>query len=302
MSAVCVQTHAGRRVTIGRVGYRTAGVVLAGGRSSRMGRPKAELEWHGSTLLRRTLGVLARSVDGPLLVVRAAGQSLPDLPAHVEIVDDPKEGLGPLQGIAAGLAALAGRAQTAFVCSTDLPFLHFAFVRRVLSALTDDLDVVLPVARGYPQPLAAAYRVSLALLVTELVAAGDRRPAFLFRHERCRTFRIDDAALLEDPVLAAADPTLDSVVNVNSPDDYRAARCQPPPQITVQRYGALAGDGHRGPRTVRAATLSGAATAVGLTLDRHVIAALNGDQISRDGDVPLTSGDTVAFLSSDAGG
>lgn len=284
------------------MGYRTAGVVLAGGRSSRMGRPKAELEWHGSTLLRRTLGVLARSVDGPLLVVRAADQPLPQLPAQVDIIEDPEQGLGPLQGVAAGLAALAGRAQTAFVCSTDLPFLHPAFVRRVLSVLTDDLDVVLPVARGYPQPLAAAYRVSLAPLVTELVAAGDRRPAFLFRHERCRTLRIDDAALLEDPVLAAADPLLDSVVNVNSPDDYRAARSQPAPQVTVQRYGALAGNGHRGPRTVRAATLSGAAEAVGLILDRHVIAALNGDQISRDGDVPLASGDTVAFLSADAGG
>jgi molybdopterin-guanine dinucleotide biosynthesis protein A len=284
------------------MGYGTAGVVLAGGRSSRMGRPKAELEWHGSTLLRRTLGVLARSVDGPLLVVRAAGQPLPELPAQVDIVEDPEQGLGPLQGIAAGLAALAGRARTAFVCSTDLPFLHPAFVRRVLSALTDDLDVVLPVARGYPQPLAAAYRVTLAPLVTDLIEAGDRRPAFLFRHERCRTLRMDDAALLEDPVLAAADPALDSVVNVNSPDDYHAARCQPAPQVTVQRYGALAGNGHRGPRTVRAATLSGAATAVGLTLDRHVIAALNGDQLSRDGDVPLTSGDTVAFLSADAGG
>ena len=284
------------------MGYRTAGVVLAGGRSSRMGRPKAELEWHGSTLLRRTLGVLARSVDGPLLVVRAADQPLPQLPAQVDIIEDPEQGLGPLQGVAAGLAALAGRAQTAFVCSTDLPFLHPAFVRRVLSVLTDDLDVVLPVARGYPQPLAAAYRVSLAPLVTELVAAGDRRPAVLFHHERCRTLRIDDAALLEDPVLAAADPLLDSVVNVNSPDDYRAARSQPAPQVTVQRYGAMAGNGHRGPRTVRAATLSGAAEAVGLILDRHVIAALNGDQISRDGDVPLASGDTVAFLSADAGG
>ncbi|MGB8961439.1 MAG: molybdenum cofactor guanylyltransferase, partial [Pseudonocardiaceae bacterium] len=122
------------------MGHGTAGVVLAGGRSSRMGAPKAELEWHGSTLLRRTVGVLARSVEGPLLVVRAAGQSLPEMPAQVEVVDDPEEGLGPLQGIAAGLGALAGRAQAAFVCSTDLPFLHPAFVRRVLSALTDDLD------------------------------------------------------------------------------------------------------------------------------------------------------------------
>jgi molybdopterin-guanine dinucleotide biosynthesis protein A len=285
-----------------RAGGVAAGVVLAGGRSSRMGTPKAALEWHGSTLLRRTLGVLARSVDGPLLVVRASGQPLPGMPPQVDIVEDPEEGLGPLQGIAAGLAALAGRADAAFVCSTDLPFLHPAFVRRVLTALTDDLDVVLPVARGYPQPLAAAYRVTLAPLVAELVAAGDLRPAFLFRHHRCHTLRLDDAALLADPMLAAADPALDSVVNVNSPDDYRTARRHPAPQVTVQRYGVLARNGDHGPRTVRAATLSAAAAAVGLVLDCHVIAALNGDQISRDGDVPLASGDTVAFISADAGG
>ncbi len=292
----------GCRVTIRCMGHGTAGVVLAGGRSSRMGTSKAALEWHGSTLLRRTLGVLARSTDGPLLVVRASGQPLPELPPQVDVVEDPEEGLGPLQGIAAGLAALAGRAGAAFICSTDLPFLHPAFARRVLTALTENLDVVLPVARGYPQPLAAAYRVTLAPLVAEMVAAGDLRPAFLFGHRRCRTLRMDDTALLADPVLAAADPALDSVVNVNSPDDYRAARCHPAPQVTVQRYGALAGHGHGSPRTVRAATLSGAAAAVGLALDRHVIAALNGDQISRDGDIPLASGDTVAFISADAGG
>ena len=276
----------------------TAGVVLAGGRSSRMGTPKAALEWHGSTLLRRTLGVLARVVDGPVLVVRATGQALPALPARVEVVDDPAEGLGPLQGIAAGLAALAGRARAAFVSSTDLPFLHPEFVRRVLGALGRDVDVVLPQARGYPQPLAAAYRVSLAPLVASLVAAGELRPTFLFT--RCATVRLDDAALFADPALAAADPQLDSVLNVNAPDDYAAARERPAPEITVQRYGALASNGHRGPRAARAATLVGAATAAGLELDRHVVAALNGDQISRDGEVPLVAGDTVAFLSADA--
>ncbi|MGH4016664.1 MAG: molybdenum cofactor guanylyltransferase [Pseudonocardiaceae bacterium] len=289
----------------GRLGHVTAGVVLAGGRSSRMGTAKAALEWHGSTLLRRTLGLLIRAVDGPVLVVRAPGQALPEIPPQVEITEDPQEGLGPLQGIAAGLAALADRAALTFVCSTDLPFLHPTFIRRVLAALSDgsaDADVVLPIARGYPQPLAAAYRVSLAPLVAELVAAGDLRPAFLFRHPRCRTLRLDDAALLTDPGLAKADPALDSVVNVNSPDDYRTARRHPAPQVTVQRYGVLAAGGHRGPRTVRAATLAGAAAAVGLTLDRHVVAALNGDQLDRAGDVPLTSGDTVAFRSEDAGG
>ena len=88
----------------------SAGIVLAGGQSSRMGTPKAALEWHGSTLLRRTAGILARVTDGPVVVVRAPGQSLPALPPQVEIVDDPREGLGPVQGLAAGLAATAGRA------------------------------------------------------------------------------------------------------------------------------------------------------------------------------------------------
>ncbi|MGH3979969.1 MAG: molybdenum cofactor guanylyltransferase, partial [Pseudonocardiaceae bacterium] len=233
-----------------RAGTVAAGVVLAGGRSSRMGSPKAALEWHGSTLLRRTLGVLARAVDGPLLAVRAPGQPLPQTPDAVEVVDDPAEGLGPLQGIAAGLTALDGRAEAAFVCSVDLPFLHPAFVRRVLRALQPGVDVVLPNARGHRQPLAAAYRVTLAPLVAELVAAGQLRPAFLF--DLCSTLRLDDADLLSDPVLAAADGGLDSVLNINEPGDYRAARARPAPEVTVQRYGALAGNGHRGPRTVRA--------------------------------------------------
>jgi molybdopterin-guanine dinucleotide biosynthesis protein A len=55
---------------------RAAGLVLAGGRSSRMGVPKAALEWHGSTLLRRTCGVLQRAGLQPVVVVRAPGQEL----------------------------------------------------------------------------------------------------------------------------------------------------------------------------------------------------------------------------------
>ena len=276
-----------------------AGVVLAGGRSSRMGTPKAALEWHGSTLLRRTAGILSRAADGPVVVVRAPGQALPPLPPGVDIVDDPREGLGPVQGIAAGLAALAGRAEIAFVSSTDMPFLHPAFVRRVLRAAQEGADVGLPVARGYPQPLAAAYRTALAPLAAKLVAAQRLRPAFLF--EECVVTRLDEAALRADPVLAALDPGLDSVVNVNEPADYAAARARPAPEVTVQRFGTLA-DGHRGPHLVHAATVGTAAAATGLALGTHVVAALNGDQITRDGEVPLATGDTVFFLAADAGG
>jgi len=277
----------------------SAGIVLVGGRSSRMGTPKAALEWHGSTLLRRTVGILARVTDGPVLVVRAPGQVLPGLPPQVDVVDDPREGLGPVQGLAAGLAAVAGRADVAFVCSTDLPFLHPAFVRRVLRAADDGADVGLPVARGYPQPLAAAYRTALAPVAERLVAQERLRPAFLF--EECAVIRLSEADLRRDPVLAALDPELDSVLNVNEPGEYQAARARPAPEVTIQRFGALA-DGHRGPQAVRAATVAGAAAEAGLALDGHVVAALNGDQITRDGQTPLVTGDTVFFLAADAGG
>jgi molybdopterin-guanine dinucleotide biosynthesis protein A len=267
-----------------------AGVVLAGGRSSRMGTPKATLEWHGSTLLRRTTGIVARATDGPVVVVRAPGQDLPDLPKGTIVAEDPREGKGPVQGIAAGLAALRGRADVAFVCSTDMPFLHPAFIGRVLSAL-GDADVALPVARGYRQPLAAAYRVALADIAERLVKEGRLKPAFLF--DECRVEQLDDDALT-----TVLDPDLDSVVNVNTPADYQAARARPAPEVTVELFGALGSGKH----TVRAATVGAAADAVGLTLGRHVTAALNGDQITRDEQTPLATGDTVFFLSADAGG
>ncbi len=74
-----------------------AAIVLAGGRSSRMGSPKAGLDWHGSTLLRRVTGIVARAVDGPVIVVGAAGQALPALPPSAEVVEDARAGRGPLQ-------------------------------------------------------------------------------------------------------------------------------------------------------------------------------------------------------------
>lgn len=244
------------------------GIVLAGGGSVRMGAAKASLEWHGSTLLRRTVGILVRAVDGPVVVVRAPGQVLPPLPADVAVHDDPREGLGPLQGLAVGLAALSG-CDAAFACATDLPFLHPAFVRRLLDAL-GDAEIVLPVARGYPQPLAAVYRTDLAGRVQRLVDADRLRPAFLFLESAVR--RLEEAALLADPALAAADPALESLVNVNEPAEYAAARARPAPQVTA--------DG----RPVRAAVLRQVATGPGVTL--------NGASVA-DGELPLVAGDVV---------
>lgn len=196
----------------------TAAVVLAGGRSSRMGSPKAWLPWQGRTLLQHVVDAVA--VAGPVVVVRAPGQDLPPLPPGVRVVDDPVEGLGPLQGLAVGLAAL--EQDVAFVCSTDLPHLVPAYVQCVLGALGPATDVVLPVVHGHRQPLAAAYRTALAPACAALVAQGRLRPAFLF--EQVRTRELPEPALLAHAGLVAADPGLLSVVGVNTPEELARAR------------------------------------------------------------------------------
>ncbi len=275
--------------------------MLAGGRSTRMGRPKANLEWHGSTLLHRVTGIVGRAVDGRVVVVRAPDQELPALPPGVRVVDDAAEGRGPLQGLAAGLAAVAGEATVAYVSSTDVPLLHPAFVHAVVRAATrENVDVALPVVHGFKHPLAAAYGTSLLPAVEELIAEDRMRPAFLFERSRVRELSEED--LLSDRELADADPELLSVLNLNEPDDYERARARAAPSVTVRRFGTLATSLGREPIAIRAATLEAAATAAGVALDRHVVAALNGDQITRHPELPLAGGDEVAFLAADAGG
>jgi molybdenum cofactor guanylyltransferase len=300
-------THIDRGRAAGGV-RPAAGVVVAGGRSTRMGTPKAALEWHSSTLLRRVTGVVARAVDGPVIVVRAPGQELPALDPQVLVREDPQEGRGPMVGLAVGLAAAAEHAPVAFVCSTDLPFLHSAFVTAVLrgfdplpGAAVESPDVVLPRVGGHRQPMAAGYRTALAARVEKLIDANRMRPAYLFEEVTVR--QLDEAALLADARLAGADPALDSVFNVNTPDDYRAARARPAPEVVVERFGVLAPrGGARGPLRVRAATVGAAAEQAGLAIDEHILAAINGDQIHGDAESPLEAGDTVSFISADAGG
>lgn len=253
---------------------RTAGIVLAGGRSTRMGRPKATLEWHGSTLVRRAVGIVGRVVDGPLVVVGARGQDLPRLPAAVELAQDAREARGPLQAIAAGLAAIGTRADGAFVCGVDAPLLHPALIGAVIAALAADeqIDVALPVAHGFAHPLAAAYRTTVARHVQVLLEQDllGTKPLF----ERCRVRRLDEAALLADPAVAEHDPRLDSLLNLNEPAQYASARARPAPSVTVIGRGEL-----------RAATLAAAGEGA---------ATINGRTAS-DPEEPLVAGDVLGF-------
>jgi molybdopterin-guanine dinucleotide biosynthesis protein A len=139
----------------------------------------------------------------------------------VRIVRDEVEGRGPLQGLAAGLAALEWTADAAFLASCDVPLLTPAFVRSVLSLLGAN-SIAVPRVNGRLHPLAAAYRLSVLPHVRAMLAANQLRLLDLF--DRVPT-RVIDAAELAD---------LDALRNVNTPEEYVAALAaiatpEPPP-------------------------------------------------------------------------
>jgi molybdopterin-guanine dinucleotide biosynthesis protein A len=280
---------------------RTGAILLVGGRSTRMGQPKARLDWHGEPLVARVGRVLLRSVaGGPVVAVSAPGQELPPLPEGVEVSSDPSEGEGPLRGIAVGLAALEGRVEVAFVSSVDAPLLHARFVEAVLQAMTEEVDAAVPIALGHRQPLAAAYRVAVLPLLGGLLEAGEHRPGQLLAQVRTRF--LDADTLLSTSGLRAVDPHLEALRNVNTPEELAEVRALPPPEVTVQVHGALRRRSAGASTTARAFHLAGAVRAAGLALDGHVVAAINGEQIVSDPWFPLGSGDVVTLISADAGG
>lgn len=189
-------------------------VVLCGGQSRRMGRPKAWLPFGPEVLLQRVVRLVGR-VAGPIVVVAAPGQDLPELPDSVAIVRDPVADRGPLQGLAAGLAALPDRVELAYATATDVPFLEAGWIAHLAGLIGDD-DLVIPEIGGYLHPLAGLYRRSTVLPAVEALLRADRlRPVFLLEVLRAR---VVDAA-----EMARVDPALATLRNLNTPGDYRDA-------------------------------------------------------------------------------
>jgi molybdenum cofactor guanylyltransferase len=189
------------------------GVVLCGGRSSRMGLPKATLPFGDELMLQRVVRLLSPVVS-PLVVVAAPEQELPPLPASVIVARDDREGRGPLEGLLAGLAAIAPHADAAFATSCDVPLLVPAFVDVMIRRLKD-ASIAVPVEGQFHHPLAAVYRTNVIGDITELLAADRLRPVYLFdRVATCRV-SVDD--------LRSVDPRLDTLRNLNFVEDYYAA-------------------------------------------------------------------------------
>ncbi len=193
---------------------RRGAIVLAGGQSRRMGRPKAWLPFGNQTLLERILAILAPLVSCRI-VVAAPDQKLPRLPCDVLRVHDRCAGRGPLEGIAAGLTAGAGLADAFFVSSCDVPLLQPAVVVRLFDSLQASDRIVVPRDANHFHPLAAIYHHEVLTVVQQLLDRDQLRPFFLF--DKCAT-RVINTEQLRD-----VDPKLVSFRNLNTHEDYAAA-------------------------------------------------------------------------------
>ncbi len=190
-------------------------IILCGGKSSRMGLPKTKLPFGDELMLQRVVRLVSEVPRlEHLVVVAAEEQELPPLPADVQIARDAQPDRGPLEGLAAGLAALATTCEAVYATGCDVPLLVPAFVEQMFEFLGDH-KIVVPKEGGFYHPLAAVYRTSVLAKVQQLLNADRRQLFSLFEQVDTREVSIDE--------LRTVDPRLLSLTNLNTPDDYHNA-------------------------------------------------------------------------------
>ncbi|MCX8139078.1 MAG: molybdenum cofactor guanylyltransferase [Thermogemmata sp.] len=208
---------------------RVAGILLCGGQSRRMGRPKEWLDFGGVPLLEHMLRHLREAVR-EVVVVAAPGQSLPPLPrevvSSVRLVRDPVPYPGPLVGLLTGWLALPPEVEAALVLAVDMPGVPPALLRQWLQWLEEEpaVEAVVPYLGDRWQPLLAAYRRCCLPVLQALVEQGNRRLQDLPAALKVRPVSLDQ--------LRALDPRGLSLANLNTPADYAAALAELVPSST----------------------------------------------------------------------
>jgi molybdopterin-guanine dinucleotide biosynthesis protein A len=194
-------------------------VILAGGRSSRMGMPKAALPFGATTVVERILDQLRPSFDEIVLSLAPEPNELFPVEraianrADLIVVRDAEPWAGPVPALARAFGA--ANSEILFACSCDLPLLD-ARVAVALCAMVGTHDAAIPEIGGHLQPLHAAYRrESAAAALAAMAAAGEARLRTIA--ERIDARRVGEAEL------RALDPELRSFIDIDTAADYARA-------------------------------------------------------------------------------
>ncbi len=188
---------------------RVSGAVLAGGKSRRFGRDKAEALLGGVPLIRRVLDILQDLFDDVLIV---SNQPIRYASFGVPVAADVIPGAGSLGGILTAL--IHARNEWCFIAACDMPFLSPPVIRKMLERC-GGYDVTVPVLNGEPEPLHAIYSKRCVQAIEKRIRAGDFR--ILHFYPEVRTLR------LEPSVWRDVDPEDRSFANINTERELRVA-------------------------------------------------------------------------------
>jgi molybdenum cofactor guanylyltransferase len=184
--------------------------ILAGGKSTRMGRDKAFMEFEGRTLLSRALD-LAHSITSNVSIV-GSREKFSD---YAPVVEDIFRDRGPLAGIHAAL--LTSQTDLNLMLGVDMPFVTQAFLRHLIAVArhaADDVAVV-PSSAGRLQPLCAVYHREFARVAEKSLGSG--------RNKINPLFDIVPTRILEEAELEGAGFSTGIFRNLNTPEELESA-------------------------------------------------------------------------------
>ena len=181
-------------------------VILAGGRSSRMGRPKHLLTTSQGTVIDSLIQKLSSLFVETLVV----GRDLRLVREGVRTVEDARPEQCPLVGIVSGL--LAAKTDLCFVLACDLPLIKPELVQYLLT-WSDDVDIVVPIVNGYYEPLCAVYRRTAIPVIEGMLDRASFKVTTIY----------DQLSLHEVPEsdIRRFDPEFSSFINLNTPRELR---------------------------------------------------------------------------------
>jgi molybdenum cofactor guanylyltransferase len=188
------------------------GILLAGGKSRRMGVDKRFLKLGGETLVRRALLVYERLFTEILIVVAEPAPELADM-GH-QIVTDLIPYCATLGGLYTGLSR-ACRPRI-FAAACDMPFLNPTLIGHLLECYDD--DVVMPKLATGLQPMHAVYSKACLPYFERMMANHNLSIQSVLGHHELRT------RLVAEEVVRTFDPQLLSFLNLNTPEDMELAR------------------------------------------------------------------------------
>lgn len=193
---------------------RAGGIVLAGGRSARLGHDKLAEVFGGRTVVEIVVECVASLVDEVVIVTAGDWMmtEFEELPS-VRVVTDLFPGKGPLVGLYTGLKE--SRSELNLVVAADMPFLSARLLRYMLD-LADGYDVVVPRIGDQVEPLHAVYTANCLPRIETMLAEGELSVYRLIPRLVAR--------YVDEDEVVAIDPERRSFFNINTEDDLRRAR------------------------------------------------------------------------------